>query len=118
MDDVENVARFLAPKYLASYRDRLYWLHLDIGREISTSSMCQTDIEMLLQLGVSTRTEVSLLELGLSRTSAVELFAFIASDEMSPQECAIWLAEQDLSRLGVPELVRREVARVLTARSN
>ena len=67
------------------------------------------DIEMLLELGVSTRTEVSLLTLGLSRTSAVELFAHIADDELSPEECRSWLAAQDLARLDVPELVRREV---------
>lgn len=116
MDDVENVARFLAPKYLACYRDVLGYHLAAIGREDLTSSV-PDDIEMLLELGVSTRTELSLLELGLSRTSAVELFALIAGDEMSPMQCTAWLTGQDLSRMGVPELVRREVARVLATRA-
>jgi hypothetical protein len=117
MDDVENVARFLAPKYLACYRDIL-GLHLGaLGREDLAASV-PDDIEMLLELGVSTRTELSLLELGLSRTSAVELFAHIADDEMSPEQCVSWLSRQDLSRLGLPELVRREIDRLLTSRSN
>lgn len=115
MDDVENVARFLAPKYLACYRDIL-GLHLAaIGRTDLAVSV-PDEIEMLLELGVSTRTELSLLELGLSRTSAVELFAYIADDALTSQGCLAWLDEQDTSRLGLPELVRREVDGLLRQR--
>jgi hypothetical protein len=108
MDDVENVARFLAPKYLACYRDVLSHHLATIGRGDLAASVLD-DIEMLLELGVSTRTELSLLELGLSRTSAVELFAYMADDALMPEQCRAWLADQDLSRLGLPELIRREV---------
>lgn len=112
MDDVENVARFLAPKYLACYLDVLAHHLALIGRGDLAAS-APDDIEMLLELGVSTRTELSLLSLGLSRTSAVELFALIAADSLSPEQCLTWLAEQDLPRLDLPELVRREVAGLL-----
>lgn len=114
MDDVENVARFLAPKYLACYLDLLR-LHLDrISRSDLTAGV-PADIEMLLELGVSTATEVSLLTLGLSRTSAVELFARIIDDGLTPTQALAWLAAQNLDRLEVPQLVRREAAAVLAA---
>lgn len=116
MDDVENVARFRAPKYLACYRDVLGHHLAAIGRDDLAASAPE-DIEMLLEFGVSTRTELSLLELGLSRTSAVELFAYITDDALTPAQCLAWLADQDLSRLGLLELVRREVNGVLRLRS-
>ena len=112
MDDVENVARFLAPKYLACYRDVLRHHLTAIGRS-DLATAAPDDIEMLLELGVSTRTELSLLELGLSRTSAVELFEYIADDALLPQQCLDWLADQDLTRFDIPELVRREVDAIL-----
>lgn len=115
MDDVENVARFLAPKYLACYLDVLGRHLARIGRADLTGT-APTDIELLLELGVSTVTELSLLSLGLSRTSAVELFALIAADSLSPEQSVAWLREQDLQRLDVPELVRREVRQILTGR--
>ncbi len=114
MEDVESVARFLAPKYLACYLDVLRQHLAAVGR-LELLAAIPADIEMLLELGVSTTTEISLLSLGLSRASAVELFALIVDDELTPAECLAWLAEQDLGRLSVPELVRREVARVLAA---
>ena len=114
MEDVETVARFLAPKYLACYLDVLRQHLADTGRDDLLTAM-RDDIEMFLELGVSTTTEVSLLVLGLSRTSAVELFTHIVDDELTPAGCLVWLAQQDLSRLGLPELVRREVAHVLAA---
>ncbi|MGZ6853478.1 MAG: DEAD/DEAH box helicase [Mycobacteriaceae bacterium] len=115
MDDVENIARFLAPKYLACYRDVLGQHLANIGREDLAASVPE-DIEMLLELGVSTRSELSLLELGLSRTSAVELFALMAEDALTPSGAVDWLSAQDLSQLDVPELVRREIERLLRSR--
>ncbi|MCA1712568.1 MAG: DEAD/DEAH box helicase [Actinobacteria bacterium] len=109
MEDVETVARFLAPKYLSCYVDVLRQHVTEIGRLDLLAAM-PDDIYMLLELGVSTATEVSLLSLGLSRTSAVELFAHIADDTLTPVQCTQWLADHALDTLDLPELVRREIA--------
>ena len=45
----------------------------------------------------------------------MELFARIIDDELTPAQALAWLAAQDLDRLDVPELVRREAAAVLAA---
>ncbi|MCU1625036.1 MAG: box helicase [Frankiales bacterium] len=108
MEDVENVARFLAPKYLACYLDVLRQHLTATGRQDLLQGM-QADIEMLLELGVSTTTEVSLLTLGMSRTSAVEVFALMLDANLTPQQCVQWLAQRDLNALDLPELVRREI---------
>jgi len=116
MEDVEKIARFLAPKYLACYRDVLDHHLTSIGREDLAAS-APDDIELLLELGVSTRTELSLLEIGLSRTSAVEIFEYIADDTLTPEQCLEWLTDQELARLGLPELIRREINTVLHSRT-
>lgn len=63
-------------------------------------------------LGVSRDTHVSLMALGLSRTSAIALAEYIVDDELSREQCLTWLAEQDLSQLAPPVLVIEEVARL------
>ncbi|WP_298338259.1 DEAD/DEAH box helicase [Ferrimicrobium sp.] len=109
MHDVEQVARFQGPKYLACYTDVLF-LHLrQQGREV-TSDL--PDISMMLELGVSRVTEVSLMVLGLSRTSAVALSEFIVPDSLSREEVTSWVNEHRDVLNELPALVRREIEMV------
>ena len=72
MELVEQIARFRAPKYLSAYMDVLH-LHLrEIGREDLIDD--GLDIGTQLEFGVSSTTLLSLMELGLSRMSAVVLY--------------------------------------------
>jgi len=48
-----------------------------------------------------------------SRTSAVELFGLIASDQMSPPEALAWLSDNRAAVEALPRLVAREIADVL-----
>lgn len=106
MADVEQVARFSAPKYLACYLDIL-------DREIASRGLTTTndgiDVEMMLELGVSRATDVSLMALGLSRASVVALSEYIVEDSWDTHECRDWLLEVDLDQLDIPHLVRREI---------
>jgi hypothetical protein len=110
MQDVEQVARFQAPKYLACYSDVLA-LHL---RQTGTEEAPQLpDISMMLELGVSRMTEVSLMALGLSRTSAVALSEFIFADDLGREDAAQWVQDNRAIWAGLPALVRREIDRAL-----
>jgi hypothetical protein len=110
MQDVEQVARFQAPKYLACYNDVLA-LHL---RQRGTEDVPQLpDISMMLELGVSRMTEVSLMALGLSRTSAVALSEFIVADDLGREDAARWVQENRTLWSGLPALVQREIDRAL-----
>ncbi|WP_334044612.1 DEAD/DEAH box helicase [Burkholderia ambifaria] len=114
MELVEQIARFKAPKYFSAYMDVLH-LHLrEIGREDLIDD--GLDIGTQLEFGVSSTTLLSLMELGLSRMSAVALYEKIARDDLSKEECMVWIAARvgQLQAMDIPALIVREVRERLT----
>lgn len=114
MELVEQIARFKAPKYLSAYMDVLN-LHLrEIGREDLIND--GLDIGTQLEFGVSSTTLLSLMELGLSRMSAVALYEKIARDDLSKDECVAWIAERvgQFQAMDIPAIIIREVRERLT----
>lgn len=118
MELVEQIARFRAPKYLSAYMDILK-LHLS---EIGRSDLIDEDIDIGTQLefGVSSRTLLSLMELGVSRMSAVALYEKIARDDLSKEDCIAWVSERDTQFEGmdIPAIILREVREKLLPRSD
>ncbi len=109
MRDVEQVARFQAPKYLACYTDVL-GVHLRQQGQSEEPEL--PDIAMMLELGVSRQTEVSLMALGLSRTSAVALSEFIVADDLDREQVTEWVTAHREVQGSLPALVRREIETV------
>ncbi|WP_309391781.1 DEAD/DEAH box helicase [Chelatococcus sambhunathii] len=109
MELVEVTARFKAPKYLSAYLDVLH-LHL---RAIGRIDLIEDDIDIGTQLefGVSSRTLLSLMELGLSRMSAVALYEKIARDDLSKDDCRQWVVEREAQLVGmdIPAIIIREI---------
>lgn len=109
MELVEQIARFKAPKYLSAYMDVLN-LHL---REIGRSDLIDEglDIGTKLEFGVSSTTLLSLMELGLSRMSAVALYEKISRDDLSKEGCIAWIVERlgQFQALDIPVIIIREV---------
>lgn len=109
MRDVESIARFYAPKYLACYSDLL-----DVYlKERGVETPPRADYVMMLELGVSRKSEVVLMSLGLSRMATVALSEFITVDEWTRAKALEWLAVQNFDGLGVPVLLQREINDVL-----
>jgi len=108
MKDVEEFARFKAPKYLACYVDLLKVYLEESKREDLIERLLELNI--LLEFGVSQKTQLSLIGLGLSRSSAITLSEFITDDLLDESECLQWLKENDWMRKDMPALIRREVA--------
>lgn len=109
MELVEQIARFRAPKYLSAYMDVLH-LHLrEIGREDLVDD--GLDIGTQLEFGVSSTTLLSLMELGLSRMSAVALYEKIARDDLSREECVAWISGRmsQFQAMDIPAIIIREV---------
>ncbi|WP_206364511.1 helicase-related protein [Sphingomonas pokkalii] len=109
MEMVEQTARFAAPKYIAAYRDVLK-LHLQqIGRDELLQETF--DIGLALEFGISTPTLLSLMELGLSRMSAVALYEVIARDDLDQDACRDWMRAnaEALEGAGVPTIIVREL---------
>jgi DEAD/DEAH box helicase/Helicase conserved C-terminal domain len=111
MKDIDEIARFAAPRYLACYLDVLKFHLEQVGREDEIEDL--PDVAMMLELGVARTTEVSMMALGLSRASAVELEEHISKDELTPEECLDWLQKANIEGYGLPRLVEREIQEVL-----
>ncbi|WP_336978381.1 DEAD/DEAH box helicase [Brevundimonas nasdae] len=116
MDKVEQTARFRAPKYLSAYMDILH-VHL---RAIGREDLVDTDLDIGTQLefGVSSLTLLSLMELGLSRMSAVALYEKIARDDLTKDACVEWVEDRAdrLDTLDIPAIILREVNAKLLGR--
>jgi len=116
MELVEQTARFRAPKYFSAYIDVLH-AHLRATGRVDLIDD-ELDIGTQLEFGVSSRTLLSLMELGLSRMSAVALYERIARDDLDRQACIAWVAERDtqFEGMGIPVLIVNEVrAKLLPA---
>jgi superfamily II DNA/RNA helicase len=109
MELVEQVARFLAPKYLSAYVDILN-MHL---RALKREDLIEDDLDIGIQLefGVSSRTLLSLMELGLSRMAAVSLYEKIARDDLDKEGCFAWVRERDaqFDGMDIPVIILREI---------
>jgi hypothetical protein len=106
---IEGVARFNAPKFFSAYVDVLNHHLREIGREDLIDH--DLDIGVALELGVSSVTLRSLMELGMSRTGAVALYEKIALDNLSERGCIEWvmLQKDNLDNIGLPVIIVREV---------
>jgi hypothetical protein len=111
MKDIDVIARFSAPKYLACYLDVLKFHLEETGKLDQIEDL--PDVAMMLELGVARTTEVSMMALGLSRASAVELEDRIPEDELTPEQCLEWLRQANIEGFELPRLVKREIAEVL-----
>jgi hypothetical protein len=113
MRDVETVARFQAPKYLGCYFDVLSFHLQSLGQADLAEEL--PDIAMMLELGVSRATELSLMTLGISRTSAVALAEYIIEGTLTRDQVIDWISQRDLDAYPLPELVREEIKRAVAA---
>ncbi|WP_084027411.1 DEAD/DEAH box helicase [Delftia sp. JD2] len=109
MELVEQIARFRAPKYLSAYMDVLHF-HL---RETNREDLIDDglDIGTQLEFGVSSMTLLSLMELGLSRMSAVALYERIAHNDLTKEECSKWIVERlnQFKSMDIPAIIIREI---------
>lgn len=108
----EETARFKAPKYISAYNDVLKLFLSEIGRDDLIDE--DFDIGVALEFGVSSRTLLSLMELGLSRMSAVALYEKIAQDDLDRDGCLSWIREYapNFAGMDLPNLIVRETLEV------
>jgi hypothetical protein len=114
MKDVEEIARFRAPKYLAAYIDVLRY-HLEQSDQADLLPEHLT-FDLYLEFGVATKTLLSLIGIGLSRTSAVAINEFLGADDLTEELVLERLRWRRWETLNLPAVVKREVSRVLERR--
>jgi hypothetical protein len=110
MDDVEEVARFSAPKYLSCYLD----VHQVFLAEHDQEMMLEPEkLTLMLELGVSRVTDVSLIGLGLSRTTVLALGNYLFEDDLAREEALSWLRNAPLDQYTLSPLAHAEIDKVL-----
>lgn len=111
--DIESVARFKAPKFISCYNDILKHFFQTIDNNELAEEI--EDVTLLLEMGVNTATHLSLMNLGLSRTSAVEIKEYITADDLTEQECINWfnMPNNNWRSRDLPEIVKREIDNML-----
>lgn len=111
MDDVETFVRFRFAKDSGCYIDILrYFLEIN-NRQDLLSQIPQ--LNLWLEFGVSQKTHLSLLALGLSRNTVIELSEYITDTQMSKRECLEWLREQNLEQLNISDIMLEDIKRNL-----
>jgi hypothetical protein len=111
MERVEKVARFETPKYLHCYIDILLYFFKQVG--FTEMSDRVEDFWMYLEFGVSKKTQLSLMALGMSRSSVTALSEFIKEDDLTEQGSLDWLEKTSWPEYGLARLVEIEIRTVL-----
>ena len=112
---IEEIARFRAPKFLSAYVDVLRFYYQEVGRLNDFPKKLK--IELFLEFGVGTTTLLSLIGIGLSRSSAIELSEFLERSELTEEEVLRELDTGEWEKLDLPRMVRREIRETIERRS-
>lgn len=104
---VEEVARFKAPKYLSAYMDVLKLHYASLG--MADKFPQDRPYELYLEFGVSSKTMLSLIGLGLSRTSAIEMNEFLGRSELNEAQVFEVLFRGEWESMDLPRIVKREI---------
>lgn len=111
MEDVEQFARFIVPKYLLCYTDALK-IHLSRVERVDLVAAVP-DVNVWLEFGASQQTQLSMMGLGLSRMTAVALSEIITDDNLTEEGVIERLNQLDLQALNLPNALVAEVVRLL-----
>jgi hypothetical protein len=110
MSDIETIVRFQSAKYLACYNDVLA-AYAELRGE--TFADADFDVSMMLELGVSRPSQVTLMSLGLSRTATIAISGLIGPDEWSPELAMTWLRSTNFGAVDIPVVLKREISSLI-----
>jgi len=89
---IEQVSRFKAPKFLSCYKDILDLYKHKFNNNIEYEDI---DFKLFLEFGANSKTQISLIKLGLSRATASELYELITDENLSKTNCLEWIIENE-----------------------
>jgi superfamily II DNA/RNA helicase len=116
LEDVEQIARFQAPRYLACYGDIARFVLNQLGTPERAEAM--PDLTLSLEFGVRGPVQLALMSLGLSRSSTLAIADAISSElderernllEADPAVIAAALRRLTTGGLNLPTLISEEV---------
>lgn len=114
MQFVEEFARFKAPKFIAAYLDVLRYYYQEKGQIDNFPDELKMDV--YLEFGVTSETMLSLIGIGLSRSSAIELSDFIQRTNLSENDALDYIQKGNWQNVDIPDLVKRDISRAYSER--
>lgn len=112
IEDIEKVIRFRMVRNLRAYNSVLAAVLREKGHGDLADSL--VPMHLFLECGATDTVALSLISLGLSRTSALILKAHIFFPrESTPEECLTKLEASNIAGLSIPPFCRREVESLL-----
>ena len=116
MAEIESFVRFEFARDSICYIDILRFFlskhHLDNLREGIP------DLNLWLEFWVNQKSHLSLLSLGLSRNSVIELWQYLPSSEMDKKQVINWLKNIDLDKLNISSIIIADIKKSIKYISN
>lgn len=109
--DIEYALRFKYVKFSKCYNDLLAYVLQELHEEHYVESI--PPLHLFLELGASSGTMISLMAMGLSRTSAAQIAPHMISSKMNRKEISEWLKYNNIYALGLPQSVINELEQIV-----
>lgn len=110
LSDVEEFARFKFVKYFSCYKDILYF-YLDPENLEDENEL--NEINIWLELGASQKTQISLMGLGFSRTTAIYVAELLNNPDLERSQCVELIKKINWSDSSLSTITIREIRQVL-----
>lgn len=112
LKNVEDFVRFRFAKDSSCYVDILRHFLIVHEREDLLDDIPQ--LSLWLEFGVAQMTHLSLLSLGLTRNTVIELSAYIANTEMSKDEALAWIEGQNIEDFDLSPIIIDDIKKRLS----
>ncbi|MEW4264503.1 DEAD/DEAH box helicase [Priestia megaterium] len=110
MKDIEEFARFKFVKYFSCYRDLLNYFmeanNIPIKEELS-------NVNIWLELGTSQTTQISLMGLGFTRTTAIAISEVLKDPNLNSEDCIDLLKQIKWEGVSFSPIIHREINQIL-----
>ncbi|MFY0803583.1 DEAD/DEAH box helicase [Peribacillus frigoritolerans] len=111
MRDIEEYARFKFIKYSSCYNDILkYYVETEVNEGLLNQI---PNMNVWLEFGASIETQISLMSLGFTRTTAIAISELMSGDNFTQEACIDWLTI-NINHLGFSPIMMREIEKVVS----
>lgn len=111
MKDVEEYARFRFLKYTTCYIDVLRYYLITNGKEDAIKDI--PPLSLWLEFGASQITQISLMSMGFTRMTALELSELMVDTELDKESCIKWFENNNVHAMDISKTILLEIDKVL-----
>lgn len=111
MREIEEYARFRFLKYTSCYLDVLRFHLSTTQRSDLLESIPQ--LSLWLEFGASQTTQISLMSMGFTRMTALELAELMVNTDMTKEQCIKWFEANDVHSMDISPTMLSEIDKIL-----